>query len=373
MSANQVNTDALWNSLQIGIEHIYRNDQLSTTTPRSQSTLTRKEYMELHTHVYDFSLCHFTEQQKLYDRLSSFLKNHLIALQNRGEDLMGEDILTFYSKQWEQFKFSCKILNGVCSYFNDHWIKTEFRKGRTNIRGINQLAVVTWKKYLLNQQVTNAVLKLIEKERDGETINSHFISGVIHSYVEMGLNKENHNTTVQNLDVYKECFEEIFLESSENYYARESIDFLSENQFTDYMKRVEQRLNEEQKRVKTYLHESTSEKLSKTCDKVFIEQRLEQFQTEFQNLLVFDKHDDLVRLYVLVARLPNGLNELKPILEEHIHNEGLMAIAKCKDTATSDPNLYIQTILSVHKKFNALVLTAFKNDTGFVAAFDKVT
>ena len=42
---------------------------------------------------------------------------------------------------------------------------------------------------------------------------------------------------------------------------------------------------------------------------------------------------------------------------------------------TQDPKdggkLYVSTILDVHKKYNALVLTAFTNDSGFVAALDK--
>ena len=36
-----------------------------------------------------------------------------------------------------------------------------------------------------------------------------------------------------------------------------------------------------------------------------------------------------------------------------------------------DPKVYVQTILDVHKKYNALVLVAFNNDAGFVAALDK--
>ena len=37
-----------------------------------------------------------------------------------------------------------------------------------------------------------------------------------------------------------------------------------------------------------------------------------------------------------------------------------------------DPKLYVETILSVHRKYNALVMTAFGNDTGFIEALDKV-
>lgn len=36
-----------------------------------------------------------------------------------------------------------------------------------------------------------------------------------------------------------------------------------------------------------------------------------------------------------------------------------------------DPKTYVQKILEVHKKYNALVLVSFKNDSGFVAALDK--
>lgn len=37
-----------------------------------------------------------------------------------------------------------------------------------------------------------------------------------------------------------------------------------------------------------------------------------------------------------------------------------------------DPKVYVQTTLDVHKKYNALVMSAFNNDAGFVAALDKV-
>ncbi|XP_078335041.1 cullin-1-like [Crassostrea virginica] len=37
----------------------------------------------------------------------------------------------------------------------------------------------------------------------------------------------------------------------------------------------------------------------------------------------------------------------------------------------TDPMMYVQTILDVHRKYRAQVMTAFSNDAGFVAALDK--
>lgn len=375
--------DQIWDDLKEGIEQIY-----------SGQCMSKHRYIDLYTLVFDYCTNPqlFTDSKEsvkskeinlgattqragleLYKRLSEFLSKHLIEKLDQGVNLMDEEILTFFTNQWEEYQFSSKVLNGICSYLNRHWVRVECEQGHRNIYEIYQLTLVTWKEHLfklLHKQVTNAVLKLIERERNGETINTRLISAVVNCYIELGINEEDPQTRCMTLTVYQESLESLLLEDTERYYSNESTEFLRHNPVTEYMKKVELRLQEESKRVQTYLHLTTQEKLEKTSEKVLIEKHLDIFYNEFQILLDNDKNSDIGRMYQLVARTANGLGEMKTTLENHVVNQGLAAIDKAGDSASNDPKLYVNTILEVHTKYNSMVATAFGSDSGFVATLD---
>ncbi|UJR37526.1 hypothetical protein I4U23_030228 [Adineta vaga] len=393
-----LNLNDVWIKVSDGIEHIYRIQDMSATA-----------YMELYTHVYNY--CTTTQHHptatrspaprvpsannrnnntneganivggELYAKLKNHLKNYLEKISEKGLDLQGEDVLRFYTTNWEQYRFSSKVTNGFCHYLNRHWVRREYDSGRKDVYEVFTMAIEIWQMVFfqpLNRQVTLACLQLIKSERNNEVINTRLISGVIQSYVELGFAENstvpstNAQITSPTLAVYKDHFEAQFLQDTEQFYRLEAATFLFHNSVTEYLKKVvAQRLDEEVHRVQSYLHSSTLAALIKRVEDVLIRDQLDAIYNEAKTLLRDEKHSDLALLYKLVNRVPNATLELKRIVEDHIRQMGIDAIDRVSGTAINDPKLYVETILDIHTKFFKLVQVSFSSEQGFTAALDK--
>lgn len=136
-----------------------------------------------------------------------------------------------------------------------------------------QLALVQWRDHYFKplhargNLLMKAVLQQIENQRNGEDIDTGLIKKVVDSMVALGSEDVDPSSTTitsarVNLDVYRSTFQDDFLRSTENYYRTETENFLANNSVSDYLKKAEQRLEEEDNRVDRYLHSSTKRPVS---------------------------------------------------------------------------------------------------------------
>lgn len=176
---SHLSLDEMWKDLEKGIIQIYKRE----------NKILKPQYIGLYTYVYNY--CTSVNQTssssrpagrssqpynssgssggggsgggaqlvgfELYKRLRSFLEEHLKELLERSKNLVKEDVLKFYTEEWEGYRFSSKVLNNVCRYLNLHWAKRERDEGRKDIHEVYQLALLTWKTFMfekLNKQVS---------------------------------------------------------------------------------------------------------------------------------------------------------------------------------------------------------------------------
>ncbi len=234
------------------------------------------------------------------------------------------------------------------------------------------LHLVQWRSVLfdkVSEKVMDAVLKLVEKQRNGETIEYLQIKQVLESMVSLGLDENDSNKTT--LDTYRYHFERPFIDATRAYYQAESRAFVAENSVVEYMRKAETRLSEEEERVQMYLHPDITMPLKRCCNQTLIADHSNILRDEFQVLLDNDREEDMARMYNLLSRIPDGLDPLRARFEAHVRNAGLQAVAKvAADAEKLEPKVYVDALLETHTQYRGLVKRAFADEPEFTRSLD---
>ncbi|KAF2221027.1 Cullin [Elsinoe ampelina] len=308
--------------------------------------------------------------EDLYRRLNVYLQKHLGLVHEEMIKHADEALLADYIKEWNRYTTAGTYNNHLFRYLNRHWVKREVDEGKKDIYDIYTLHLVRWKEDMFGSTqnaVMGAVLRQVEKQRNGETIEQGQIKRVVDSFVSLGIDEQDSSKST--LDVYRTYFEKPYLEATEKFYSQESRQFLAENSVVEYMKKAEQRLEEEKERVGLYLLNEIMVPLMKTCDKALIADHCTILRDEFQILLDNDRVEDMARMYKLLARIPEGLDPLRARFEQHVLNAGMAAVDKI-NSPELEPKVFVEALLEVHTKYSELVNTAFNGESEFVRSLD---
>eukprot|EP01100_Stratorugosa_tubuloviscum_P004615 TRINITY_DN215_c0_g5_i1.p1 TRINITY_DN215_c0_g5~~TRINITY_DN215_c0_g5_i1.p1 ORF type:complete len:775 (-),score=366.16 TRINITY_DN215_c0_g5_i1:24-2348(-) len=266
-----------------------------------------------------------------------------------------ESLVTIYRKEWDTFNDAVRYIKHLLNYLDKNYVNKQRSLGKP-VPTISTFAFQLWKNEVFNEvqiHITNILLSLIQRERNGETINSTLITTIINSLIVLG---SNDFTGTATLAVYSKFFEQRFFESTSEYYAQESAKFISENSVTDYLRKVEQRLEEEDQRCTNYLHSDTRGRLIKICEETMISKHKETIHPEFKRLLEEEKNEDAKRLFLLLNRVHKGTEPLIKIFEDFCLQTGIETIRSISQRIVTELNTGSQQAEKAAEEFTSTLI-----------------
>ncbi|KNC79185.1 hypothetical protein SARC_08408 [Sphaeroforma arctica JP610] len=349
--------------------------------------MTPKEYMKLYTSIYDYCTrpaTSFTARmtptqvsganivgRELYQRLVDYLRAYILTIYDEIKDDMDDTLLEKFGTRWGTFQRTSKVVHGLFNYLNRYSIARDIAENRTDVYEISVMCVVQWREVIfmrLKEKLTSGLLKLIERERNGEAINTGLVTTVIDCYINLGQSFSN-----TPMLMYQTHFEGKFLQETTEYYQRESEAFLRENSTAEYMKKVEKRFDEEIKRVKTQVNRDSMSNMMDALTTVLIDKKIDIIHAEFKPLLAGEKIEDLGRMYRIVSRSNTDcMGKLRTEFEERVKTEGLELMTQVSANGTGDdPVTYVEALLSVHTKYHRMLELAFESNSDFQTQLDQ--
>ncbi|KAL0569530.1 ubiquitin ligase (cullin) of SCF [Marasmius crinis-equi] len=265
-----------WAYLRAGVDLIMSGSQISYS-----------RYQSLYTQAYNYCTSPDTDpttektestdpQADLYSKLAEyFAADYFEASRKQAEELHDEDLLRYYSSRWSSYDTGANYLNRLFTFLNRHWVKRQRAEGRKDVYPVYTLVLWSWREHFLlslqqhDRKLTRALIQLAERHREGGTIDTNLINNTLSSLASLGINTENVQSL--SLDTYKEHFETVFLETSEERYRKASELLRAEND--EYFQAAEVRVQKEKDCISTageYLRPETQEELRRRCENVLI-------------------------------------------------------------------------------------------------------
>ncbi|XP_057960271.1 cullin-1 isoform X1 [Malania oleifera] len=383
-----------WEFMQKGITKL---KNILEGLPEQQ--FSSEDYMMLYTTIYN--MCtqkppHDYSQQ-LYDKYRESFEEYITStvlpsLREKHDEFMLRELV----KRWQNHKVMVRWLSRFFHYLDRYFI------ARRSLPALNEVGLTCFRElvYLeIKGKVRDAVISLIDQEREGEQIDRALLKNVLDIFVEIGMGQ---------MDYYETDFEADMLKDTAAYYSRKASNWILEDSCPDYMLKAEECLKREKDRVSHYLHSSSEPKLlekvqhqllsvnanqllekehssseRKLLEKVqhellsvYANQLLEKEHSGCHALLRDDKVEDLSRMYRLFLKIPRGLDPVSNIFKQHVTAEGTALVKQAEDAASNkkadkrdvvglQEQVFVRKVIELHDKYLAYVNDCFMNHTLF--------
>ncbi|XP_064972111.1 cullin-1-like [Musa acuminata AAA Group] len=355
-----------WEFMQKGVTKL-KNILEGLPEPQFSS----EDYMMLYTTIYN--MCtqkppHDYSQQ-LYDKYRESFQEYITSmvlpsLREKHDEFMLRELV----KRWLNHKVMVRWLSRFFYYLDRYFI------ARRSLPPLNEVGLTCFRDLVYQEikgKVKDAVISLIDQEREGEQIDRALLKNVLDIFVEIGLG---------NMDCYENDFEADLLKDTAAYYSRKASNWILEDSCPDYMLKAEECLKREKDRVAHYLHSSSEQKLLEKVQHellfAYASQLLEKEHSGCHALLRDDKVDDLSRMYRLFCRIPRGLDPVSQIFKQHVTAEGTALVKQAEDAASNkkaekrdvvglQEQVFVRKVIELHDKYLSYVNDCFQNHSLF--------
>ncbi|CAL9085779.1 unnamed protein product [Musa textilis] len=355
-----------WEFMQKGITKL---KNILEGLPESQ--FSSEDYMMLYTTIYN--MCtqkppHDYSQQ-LYDKYRESFEEYITSmvlpsLREKHDEYMLRELV----KRWLNHKVMVRWLSRFFHYLDRYFV------ARRSLPPLNEVGLTCFRDLVYQEikgKVKDAVISLIDQEREGEQIDRALLKNVLDIFVEIGLG---------NMECYENDFEADLLKDTAAYYSRKASNWILEDSCPDYMLKAEECLKREKDRVAHYLHSSSEQKLLEKVQHellfAYASQLLEKEHSGCHALLRDDKVDDLSRMYRLFCRIPRGLDPVSQIFKQHVTSEGTALVKQAEDAASNkkaekrdvvglQEQVFVRKVIELHDKYLAYVNDCFQNHSLF--------
>ncbi|KAF3971374.1 hypothetical protein ACB098_10G119100 [Castanea mollissima] len=363
MERKIIELDQGWEYMEKGIMKLKRILEGLPEPPFSS-----EEYMMLYTTIYN--MCtqkppHDYSQQ-LYDKYREAFEEYITktvlpSLKEKHDEFMLRELV----RRWLNHKVMVRWLSRFFHYLDRYFI------ARRSLPALNEVGLTCFRDLVYQEVKANArdaVINLIDKEREGEQIDRALLKNVIDIFVEIGMGQ---------MELYELDFEAQMLLDSGAYYSRKASNWIVDDSCPDYMLKAEECLKRERDRVSHYLHISSEQKLVEKVQHellvVYSPQLLEKEHSGCRALLRDDKVDDLSRMYRLYHKISKGLDPVSNIFKQHVTAEGTALVQQAEDAASSQAangagvqeQVLVRKIIELHDKYMAYVNDCFLNHSLF--------
>jgi len=369
-SSRIIEFDDGWNN-EIKAKAIDRLENiLNTGLDKKQSQMfSPKEYVSTYTTCYNMctqkSPYNWSEQlyQRHGDTISHYLGETVLpALRDQHDEFLLREL----TRRWSNHTIMNKWMQKFFMYLDRYYVKHHSLPSLLDA-GLKHFKILIFDE--VKRDVANAMLDLINQERDGAIIDRGLVKSCVQLFEAMGMGC---------LDAYSADFEEQLLASTQAYYTRKSSEWIDQDGTPAYMVKAEAALEAERERVMSYLNSSSEAKLLGVVETEILEKRemtlLEKEGSGCRVLLANDKAEDLSRMFRLFGKKTEWLQPIATIVRQHIEFMGGEIINRREarlevgDKETNqDPDL-VKELLALHDKYMAVVNEQFTGNALFQKA-----